>query len=211
MRSKLTVLLAGWLCATASTALSGVNDPVVTLQLRNGDVISGALLSESDVQIRLRSPLLGTLRVQVGEVTNRRVSVVAIASNTPPRTVSPPSGANSGVASATTKPTTQKPPASKRWTFDIQAGVDVGFGETDRQVYNSRVRANYGKESFRNSADYAVMFGQSKSQQPGSADIKSADRMDFLNKTDYEIGRRFFLYNLWRSRLRRDPPDQPAL
>ena len=180
----------------------------VTLELRNGDRVSGILVSESDGRIRIRHPSLGLLRIAVGDVTNRitapllppsaTATAVASAPAPSPAPASVPAGGASpkpptppptaaGVAAA--KPAAPKPPPPRHWNFDMQAGLDLGFGATDRHLYNARARALYAREKLHNSMDAMFTYGQ-------AGGIRSADRLDGLMKTDYEIGRRLFLYNL---------------
>lgn len=163
----------------------------ITLQLRNGDRLTGELLSESDGRIRLRHPVLGVMRVPSADVTNR-ITAPVIAATSPPSAAAPgkasppggtPVGKPAGTASTPTKP------APRRWVFDVQAGVDLGFSATDRQLYNARAHVTYAKDRLRNSIDTLFTYGR-------AAGIKSADRVDGLMKTDYEIGGRYFIYDL---------------
>lgn len=163
-----------------SLALSTAIAEDVQLQLKNGDRVSGAWLGESEGRIRVQHPVLGTLSIPANEIASR-------ITNTAPRSTTPP------VPVVAAKPTPPpKPPitpAPKHWNFDLQAGLDLGFGVTDRQLYNARARALYSKNRLRNTADYMFTFGEVDGKT-------SANRMDASMKTDYEIGSQLFLYDL---------------
>lgn len=184
--------LAGILCAAAAfLALAfpaGAAD--VTFQLRNGDKISGTILSESGGQISLRHPIFGVIQLPSNEVISRfdaSTPIPAVPSPAPaPQAAkaSPPSAKAPTLASAPVKA-----PPPRRWSFDVQAGIDLGFGATDRQLYNARGRAFYSKDKLRNSIDGLLTYGKTEG-------IKSADRIDGSMKTDYDIAGRLFLYNL---------------
>ncbi len=201
----LTLLL---LTLETSTLLHAEEQRII-LQLRNGDQISGILLSENKDRVRLRHPVLGVVRIPADDIVRRgpnpptptnavpATAPTGVASATPPPPPPPP------VSGTTAIPPTPKPvpvlpvtppkptptPAPKHWSFDLQAGIDLGFGATDRQLYNGRIHAAYNRDRLRQSFDYLFTFGK-------TAGIKSADRMDGMFKTDYEIGHRLFLYNL---------------
>lgn len=163
------------------------------LHLKNGDVLSGTLVTESDGAVDLRHPVLGLIHIPASEILRRvPISPHAGAAAPPPPTSPTPKAASesaskpgSAVTSLAPKPA-PKPPA--RWNFDIQAGVDLGFGTTDRQSYNSRARAVYAKDRLKNVVDASFLFGESQG-------IKSAERLDASMKTDYDLHGRFFLYN----------------
>lgn len=155
----------------------------LTLQLKNGDRISGSFLSESDGRVRLQHSVLGTLSIPTNEVAARITAPNNPATAGAARPAPPPPP----IAATPSKAPT--PAAPRRWTFDLQAGLDLGFGASDRQLYNSRARITYAKNRLRNTFDYMFTFGEANG-------TRSANRMDGMLKTDYEIGRRLFLYDL---------------
>lgn len=178
-QSRWTALI--WFCL----AIGSLAAADLQIQLKNDDRFSGVFLGESEGRLRLQHPLLGVLNIPTNEIAARVAPVAAAATN---------SATTSGVVA--TKPPSPPPPAKppvtpapRHWTFDLQAGMDLGFGATDRQLYNTRARALYSKNRLRNTADYMFTFGE--------VDRKaSANRMDALMKTDYEIGSQMFLYDL---------------
>ena len=154
----------------------------VTLLLKNGDRISGELMQEAAGTISIKHPTLGLLQVPAIEVT-QRIGAIPTAPAATLTTSTPAASAATKLAAPPPKP---KP---KEWSFDVQAGVDLGFGTTDRQLYNARGHSVYAHQKLRNTTD--MMFAVGK-----TAGIKSSDRLDAAVKTDYDLKGRLFLYNL---------------
>ena len=162
----------------------------VVLRLKNGDSLSGAILSETEGRIRLRHSVLGEIQLPVAEVVGREI-LPASGSLARTNAVVPIDPKLTEVQFAVPKPTPPAPVAAKpkHWNFDLQAGLDLGFGATDRQLYNLRAKAVHTLGRLRNSFDYMFTFGKTDG-------VKSADRMDALLKTDYDLRGRYFLYDL---------------
>ncbi|MBI1841563.1 MAG: DUF481 domain-containing protein, partial [Verrucomicrobia bacterium] len=173
------------ICALFLPASSALSD-TVTLVLKNGDRITGEPVQEGGGVLSLKHPALGVLRIPLDEIAQRSAASPV---NSGP--------ALSAASTPATKPAAASVPAAapvpapkpKDWSFDLQAGVDLGFGTTDRQLYNSRGHAVYAHQKLRNTSDLMFAFGK-------SAGIKSADRLDASMKTDYDLKGRLFLYNL---------------
>jgi hypothetical protein len=87
-------------------------------------------------------------------------------------------------ASASTRPKTPK-----HWSGEILMGADLGFSEKDRELYTGRLRVNYLVAPLRNSFDYLFTYGRTDGEL-------SANRMDGLVKTDYDLNQRLYVYNL---------------
>jgi putative salt-induced outer membrane protein YdiY len=81
------------------------------------------------------------------------------------------------------------PARKKVWTGDVQAGVDLGFSEKNRQLYTGRLKLIHASGALRNTFDYLFSYGRTDG-------ILSANRMDGSVKTDYELTRRNYVYNL---------------
>ena len=157
----------------------------VTLLLKNGDRLSGELLQEVGGNLSLRHPTLGALQVPVAEIAQRSI-ISSPVINSPVNAAAQPV---QGKPAGTNSPPRAPVPSRKDWAFDIQAGVDLGVGTTDRQLYNGRGHVLYAHEKLHNNADLMFTFGK-------TAGIKSADRLDASMKTDYELKGRLFLYHL---------------
>lgn len=185
--------IAGVLVVVLLSVRAGAAPVEMSLKLRNGDSVSGEVLAESVEGVTLKHPILGVIRVLAADIAQKTTlgpAGGAVAVSVPSPTAAPAPG-TAPVAKPALPATAAAPPAPKpkRWHFDLQAGIDLGFSVTDRQLYNVRAKADYSYERLRNSLDYMFTFGTTDG-------IKSADRMDAMVKSDLEIGSRFFLYNL---------------
>ena len=67
--------------------------------------------------------------------------------------------------------------------------MDAVFGEKDSQLYYGRIKATYVKDRFKNIFDYNVSYGKTDG-------TLSENRMDGSSKTDFNLGKRVFIYNL---------------
>ncbi len=183
----------------------------VTLKLRNGDRLSGFIITESTNQIVISNAWAKVLSIPLSEVQSREVLVPQLASNTnaPGATTNVivvTNTATASIAKSVTTPTPAvKPKAPSSWHGDIALGLDVGFSEKNRQHYFSRFKIIYAPvaeggpnktaryiDRFRNTFDYNFAYGRTDGEV-------SANRMDGSSKTDFDLGseRNFFVYNLF--------------
>ncbi|MDB6053701.1 MAG: hypothetical protein JWN25_1224, partial [Verrucomicrobiales bacterium] len=122
----------------------------VTLQLKGGDRISGAVLSQTTNSIVLSnswSPRLTFLLADVEKkVLLTNAPVAAVATNTTP--------AVPKVAIATPPSPTPNPPKAgavppthpRYWHGDIALGTDLTFSTKDRQLYYGRTKLTYARD-----------------------------------------------------------------
>jgi putative salt-induced outer membrane protein len=94
-------------------------------------------------------------------------------------------------AAASPKPalTTAKPAAPTHWSGEVFFGTDIAFSAKDRELYSGRLKLNYARMPLRNNLDYQFTYGRTDGEL-------SANRMDGLMKTDYDLTRRAYLYSL---------------
>src|SRR6185503_4565777 len=90
---------------------------------------------------------------------------------------------------ASVSPPTPPPRKTHKWVGEIQAGLDVLFSEKNRQLYSGRVKITHAYGHLRNLLDYQLAYGQS------DEDVTD-NRMLSSLKTDYELTRRLYVYNL---------------
>lgn len=192
-------------------------EPVV-LTLKNGDRISGELTAEDDSKVTVRSPFAGKLRIAKSEIARRErpqapapvaappaaapsTAVVppATAAKTPPPV---PAGKPSAPVASAPVPAGDLPgglaryvpgwtrPFLTNWHGNVQLGMDVGFGTTDRKTFYVNGSASHAYERIRNLADFHVAYGSLNA-------VQSANRMDGSLKTDLDLGRtrRLYVYN----------------
>jgi hypothetical protein len=154
-----------------------------TLHLRNGDRISGVIVSETTNGVVITNLWTPQMVIPPKQILRRETGPPASAANT-----------GMAVAVAPAVPTTNAPPgAPKRrvltWAGEVQLGADLGFSEKNRQLYTGRAKVTMGYHRMRNLFDYSFSYGRSEG-------IVSANRMDGSLKTDYDLSRRLYVYNL---------------
>jgi putative salt-induced outer membrane protein YdiY len=178
----------------------------VVLLLRNGDRITGTIVAENTNHVVLATGWTKELSVPLSAIQGREpvtnAVTPAVVAEAKPATPAPKPAATNIVAAAKATPPTvaaavaPRPPTPKRWKANLSLGADLQFGEHDRELYYGRLKLTYEqpyksdpKKFFRNIFDYAADYGETD-------DIKSADRMYGSVKTDFDVGRRVFIYNL---------------
>jgi putative salt-induced outer membrane protein YdiY len=168
---------------TAFVLLAATRTPgqEVTLHLRNGDRITGFIVSETTNRVVLTNVWSSGLTVPQ-ETILRREPVKAAplpATNvvTKPAPVSPPA----------TPPAPPKP--GMLLSGEVQVGADLGLSEKNHQVYSGRAKVSLIYHRLRNLFDYSFSYGRTEG-------VVSANRMDGSAKTDYDLTRRLYTYNL---------------
>jgi uncharacterized protein DUF481 len=168
-----------WLAGTLALPWAGAQ--TVQFQLRNGDRVTGEVLSETPEGLTLRTPWGGTIGVPAKEITVGRLIIAPPVTNgLPPAVLTPV---------ATPSPPTPRPTKSQKWIGEIQAGVDVLFSERNRELYSGRVKITHTYGLLRNLFDYQAAYADS------DGDVTD-NRMLGSLKTDYDLNRRLYLYNL---------------
>jgi hypothetical protein len=171
------------LALAAATAWA---EPVI-LHLRNGDRFTGTIVSEDARRVVLTNAWNKEIVVPLAEITRReKTGTEAAAAPVPAKPVVP---AVAAAPVAAPPAPVVKPKAPKHWTGEAQLGVDLAFSERDRQLYSGRSRVTYAQDHFRTIFDYLFAYGKTDG-------IRSANRMDGSVKTDFDLSRRFYVYNL---------------
>jgi hypothetical protein len=155
-------------------------EPVI-LHLRNGDRFTGTIVSEDARRVVLTNAWNKEIVVPVDEIARREKAVAAAV--TAPAAPRPPVPALAPPAPII------RPKSPKYWSGEVQLGVDLAFSERDRQLYSGRSKVTYAQDHFRSIFDYLFAYGKTDG-------IVSANRMDGSVKTDFDVGRRFYVYNL---------------
>lgn len=201
--------LALWACLLITT-LAGAQ-PVI-LHLRNGDRVSGDLVTEDPGRVTLTNAILGRFSIPLTAVARREsVTNLAVAkssapavTNTPPAL--PPALQNklndlqtvhaTGNISAEEYQRQRakllsppKPSGPKHWSTELYAGMDLAFSQKDRQLYTGRMKLNYARAPLRNNIDYLFTYGWTDGEL-------SANRMDGWMKTDLDLTPHTYLYSL---------------
>jgi putative salt-induced outer membrane protein len=188
----------GWIALLSASAQS------ISLQLKNGDRITGWILSETNGRVTLSNAFASQMSIPVAEITNRVVlspptnAVVAtVKTNAPVKT--------NGVALAKAVAATNQflsSPLLKNWHGDIQVGADLTFSERNRQVYNAKAKLIYARNRFKSVFDYDATYGRTEVEEtiaPGvtrTSTKTDANRMSGLVKTDFDLTKKWYVYNL---------------
>jgi len=169
----------------------------VILQLRGGDRISGTITSENAKTLVLSNQWVGSLTVPVAEIIKRESAGPAPAAAKSPLlnagalTNAAPRPGTAIVAGPLQPP---KPKLPKHWTGEAQVGVDLVFSERQRQLYSGRFKVGYVYEHFKNVFDYTFAYGKTDG-------LLSHNRMFGSSKSDFELGKRLYVYNFFRAGL----------
>jgi Protein of unknown function, DUF481 len=168
----------------------------LVLSLKNGDRLSGELISENDQRLIIKSSLVGEVQILKADVAKREsVTPAAPAPKTEKPAVKPvaavtnaaptlPSAKLSGWLPSWVRPFTTN------WHGNVQLGMDLGFGTSDRQTFYVNSSASHTWDRLRNFADFHSAYGLVNK-------IESANRMDGSLKTETDLGkgRRIYAYN----------------
>jgi hypothetical protein len=197
--------------------LQAARADTIILHLKNGDRLAGTIVSEDTNRVVLTTRWIKEVTVPVSEIERREKSAESAlagsgaageattaagkSAGTVPagatNAVSPGTAARAGtVVGVTSVPSTQ-PHSAKHWKGEARIGADYLSGAKAQEIYYGRLKISYErpyvsnpKQYFRNILDYSVDYGQTEG-------VKSANRMEGSDKTDFDVGKRkFFVYNL---------------
>ncbi len=188
---RLRIVVTALLCLSVPSG--AVN---VVVDLRNGDRLTGQLITQETNHIVVTTswggsleipiPAIAGLRTTEGEVLIKPPPATAPPPSTPPETVPPPKPVTAQVAAA----------APKYWKTRFNLGLNLVYGATDSQTYYGTLSLTYErpyraspKKFFRNVFDYAVNYGETQGTE-------SANNMSGTDKTDWDVGNRLYVYNL---------------
>lgn len=204
----LPLALWAWLLITT---LAGAQPAI--LHLRNGDRVSGELISEDPGRVTLTNAILGRISIPLAAIARREgatgIAVVPrvadAVTNTTPTALSPALQSKlndlqavhaAGNISAEEYHRQRmkllnppKPPGPKHWSAELYAGMDLAFSEKDRELYSGRMKLNYARGPLRNNIDYLFTYGWTDGQL-------SANRMDGWMKTDLDLTPHTYLYSV---------------
>ena len=206
---------SGWWIAVLAFAANAIAQ-TVTVELKNGDRITGHILSETNNRVLVSNAWSAAISIPLAEISKRTPAyspstvivgvttnpvVVATATNVPAKTNNV---ALAKAIASTNNLFTQ--PWLKNWHGDIQAGIDLTFSERNRQIYNAKAKITYAKNRFKSVFDYDMTYGRSQVEEldsttpdPNDKRVVSrldANRMNGAVKTDYDLTKKWYVYNL---------------
>jgi len=190
--------------------------------LRNGDRVTGTVVAEDASQLTLTNAVFGRFSLPVVQIERRTPMppAVAVTNNVPAAASQPINALNPALArkldelqavynanristeeyhrqrsrllteadSGVTRAAPIPPKPTVKISGEAQAGMDLGFATKDRQFYTGRFKLAHTQSRLRNAADYSFTYGYIDGEV-------SANRMDGSLKSDYNLTRRFYLYN----------------
>lgn len=158
----------------------------VVLELRNGDRVSGVVISESTNRVVLSNVWNGNIVLPAAQIAHRSATATAapIAAGRTSHTTNAPAPS---VALLPAKPV--EPQKPKRLAGEVEVGLDILKGTKDRQILHGRAKLTYIKDRFRNMTELSGAYGRTQG-------IVDADRVDAANKTDFDLRDRVYAYNL---------------
>ena len=196
------------------------------MHLRNGDRITGRLISESTNAIVLATPFSDKLSIPNTLVLKSEPirppsagtnATTAISTNSLIRPVAPASGVVGELiltnkssmaqhAGGAAKPAETKPKVPERslwqqffseWRGEAQLGANLGFSTKDREAFTGLIKLAHdhrftNSHALRNILQYDVSYGTTDN-------ILSDNRMDGTWKSEYDLSKRFLLYNAFRA------------
>ena len=180
----------------------------VIIHLKNGDRVSGQVLSESTNSVRLTNTFLGAFDIPLAQIEKREAPPVPspTGTNTPPiatlSTNATPAATNTV---ATLPPLPQKDakpalnPANPEatpisstpsyWKHDLRFGLNLRYATKDSHEFLSILKSTYGKPPFRHIFDVNFKYGRLE------GDL-AANSLAASEKTEYQLSPRSYVFNL---------------
>ena len=165
-----------------------IRGETVILHLKNGDRLTGTLVSEDTNRVVIGTPWQNELAVPKTEISKRE-NVAATPGPTAPVAAPAP------VVAAKPAAPPVAPPPPKHWNADLQFGLDIQESTKSRTLYYTRDKLSYARPlwqqqiPFRSTIDYNYSYGKTEG-------IRSTDRMDGSSKSDLDVKKSLFVYNL---------------
>jgi hypothetical protein len=182
------VLLGGALCATARAQN-------VVLHLKNGDKLTGFVVSEYTNRLVLSNSWVKEISVPLAEISQREIIL----------TGTNHFGGTNVLAKIKAQPVPTAPPQLfKHWKGEAEVGLDLIYSTSDQRTYRGRFKLAYEqpyasnpKNFFRNSLSYDLSYGKTTQNAGGNkTTTTSSDRMGGSDKTTADFDRHWYAYNL---------------
>ncbi len=158
----------------------------VVFHLRNGDRIAAEVLSETTNSVTLKTSWADEIVLPIEHISTRELPPV-VAVSAPAAPAAPPVEMPAPVKAPKTAP--------REWRADMRFGADLISGAKDRQIYygqfalkHTRPYAKLPDLFFKNALEYRADYAKTDGTE-------SANRMYVSDKADFDLSRRWFLYN----------------
>ncbi len=180
--------------AVGALALQAAQSEILALKLRNGDRVTGSVLSENSLRLILSNAWTTNLTVPIAQIeTREKIGAPPVIAKPVPAAATPAS-AKPVLAASPAIP----PKKARVWHGEAQVGTDLTFSAKDRQLYYARLKLIYAHDlkvgsgvlhQFKNILDYNFAYGFTEG-------IVSDNRMEGSSKTDFDLTKKLFIYNL---------------
>jgi hypothetical protein len=158
------------------------------LILRNGDRLTGTILREETNQVVFKTAWWNVVVVPQSEIKSRETIKEAPPGAKPPVPL-PMTPLTPAAAMANVAVTPVIPQKTNSLSGEAQAGLDMLFSQHNRQLYSGRFKAVYTAHPFLALFDYHAAYGKTDG-------VISDNNMFGSLKTDWELRKRFYIYNL---------------
>jgi putative salt-induced outer membrane protein YdiY len=159
----------------------------IVVQLRNGDRITGRLLAQETNHIVISTGWTKSLTLPISAINGFGTPAgenLFAAPYTPPPPIDPKTMEGS------------KPATKRALRGSVQIGSDIQYGARDREMVFARLKLAYEqpykndpKKFFRTFGDYTADYGETEN-------VKSANRMTWSVKTDFDLDDKAYIYNV---------------
>jgi putative salt-induced outer membrane protein YdiY len=189
-----------WLCVFLICALTEIGSAQkVTLDLKDGDKISGLIISEDAATVVISNAWVKALSIPLTNISKRETNSVAqVPSPAPPaaKKETPPPAKPAPKPAATPE---VKLPAKPKGKFhgQIGLGLDAIFNTADQQSYFGNFKLTYERPYQSNPKHFFRNTTQMDAQYQETDGRESANRAQGSNKSDFDIGKRFYAYGLF--------------
>jgi len=180
----------------------------VVLYLKNGDKVTGAVMSEYTNRVVLSNSWSKELSVPLSEIKKREITGVATVTNAPV-----PTNFLARLRSNLLSTNAVVPPLFKHWKGQAEVGVDLTYSTIQQQMYHGSFTLSYerpyasnSKLFFRNTTDFLAEYGKTEQnvQRTNGAGgtvsvpvtVTSANQIGGSDKTSFDVSRRWYLFNL---------------
>jgi putative salt-induced outer membrane protein YdiY len=176
-----------------------------TFELKNGDRVTGRIISEKTNTLILSNAWARELTLPLAEISKRFPNTNGVVASTASATNKPATNAVAlaKVVAATNALFTS--PLLKHWHGEIHVGADLTFSERDRQVFNAKSKLLYAKDRLKAVLDYDMTYGRSEVEERVGTGTNAhrrtvtrpdANRMNGSVKVDYDLTKKIYVYNL---------------
>lgn len=183
----------------------------IIIHLKNGDRVSGQILSEGGNSLKLTNRFLGSVEIPLAEISRREVitetgtdetrkgtaavsapstnivvgtNIVVITTNAPPPAPPPKPPLTPANPEATPIATTPS-----HWKHDLRFGLNLRYATKDSHEFLTILKSTYGKAPFRHIFDVNFKYGRVEG-------ALSANSLTASEKTEYQLTPKSYVFNL---------------